>query len=301
MVSFPEKSKKRRVNMYALKCIVLTLSFCVASLLLWAQPNLSNIVSAGGLSCYRDVNNPDLIYYPPGELSVVTDRQGKSDFNFLQMRYTGNIVYSDQGDSRFTSFVRFRVKMKRISQNTLEEIQNEVWGEGKKGELRPLPISDIRSTLIFTPIELDKTDTLLASNCTITAEDKDGLSKRGTYWKEREFSLRLDNNSTQSLWDAFDKGNTLMSLSYSFFSRGINATNNDKTDYALSVASVAAIVAAVFAKTVDGVTFEETMNQVLAGISGNMTLAGNTLTIYERDGVTPAYTMTLAAAGRTRS
>lgn len=206
--------------------ILLLLCLVFISLSIQAQPDFSNVVIINDIHCYGDLNKPNLFYYPPGELSVVTNREGMPDFNFLQMRYTGNIAYGDQGQSRFSSIVRFRIKMDRMSQTQLSEIKKKIWGVNKKGELRPLPIIDMKSNLVFTSIE-EQTDTIFSGDCTITSENNDGNSKKGSYWKEREFSLRLDNLSTQALWKALEKGNTLMSLSYSFYSKGTAENENE--------------------------------------------------------------------------
>ena len=192
-----------------------------------AQPDFSNVVNANEFRCYGDITNSNLFYYSPGELSLVTSREGKPDFNFLQMRYTGSVAYGDQGQSRFSSLVRFQVKMDRILQTQLTEIKKKIWGAGKKGELRPLPITDMHSKLVFTLIGDTQTDTVFSGDCTITSEDKEGNSKKGAYWTQREFSLKLDNQSTQVLWDAFETGKTLISLTYSFYSKGIVENENE--------------------------------------------------------------------------
>jgi len=43
---------------------------------------------------------------------------------------------------------------------------------------------------------------------------------RGVYWKEREYTLKLDNNSSQILWDGLSKGLTIMSFFLCLFLKG---------------------------------------------------------------------------------
>ena len=120
---------------------------------LWGftQPNFNQVVEHDGVRCFRDAEKPDIAYYAPGALSVALDRDGKPDFNFLQTRYTGNVAYSDRGESRFLSILRFRVKMEKLPSEKISSIKKLLWPSGK-GLLRPVPIANIKAMLVFTPV-----------------------------------------------------------------------------------------------------------------------------------------------------
>lgn len=199
--------------------------------LLWGQPDFSRVINIEGVICYRDAHYDRIAYYSPGKLSIAVDRDGQPDFNFIQTRYTGSFAYGDQGARRFQSLVRFRVIMERYEPELLDRIRAVLWPGHIKGELRPLPVYSIKTLLLFTPIlSTGKSDdSMLWTGGSFTAENEAGHVQKGVFWREREFSLRLDDLSSQALWNALEKDQTIMSLSYAFFSKGITTSAADIT------------------------------------------------------------------------
>ncbi len=195
---------------------------------LWGftQPNFSRVVEYQGIRCFMDIKKADVAYYAPGTLSIKTDRDGKPDFNLLETRYTGNVTYADRGKVRFLSFLRFRVKMEQIPSDKLLRIKKELWPNGK-GRLHTIPVTNIKTMLVFTPVteHQENSKPEVFTNGNLTPEKEDGLNKKGNYWKEREFTLRVDNRSAQLLSKAFELGQPLISLSYAFFSEGVSEPN----------------------------------------------------------------------------
>lgn len=196
------------------------------SVSLVAQPDFSQKIEVEGVSCFVDIKNSDIAYYLPGKLSVVTDSDGKPDFDLLRTGYIGTAAYGDQYTSRLNSIVRFRVRMERLPASELEKVEALLWPDGGNVRLLPLPVSDIETNLVFTAIG-DSIETTGFTDGKLSAGDKDGLNKKGTYWKEREFTLRLDEKSAEVLWDVLSKGQSMMSLSYAFFSEGKTDMDNE--------------------------------------------------------------------------
>lgn len=214
--------------MYCDKKIVLFIFILLLSGSLFAQPDFSKKMEIENVRCFLDANKPNIAYYTPGKLSIAADRDGKPDFNFLQTRYTGTAAYGDQYSFRFKSILRFRVVMQRLSAEQLSTIKKKLWPAGGTVRLLPLPITNIKTNIIFVGIE-ENTDTTQFSGGLFSAENKDGLNQKGVYWKEREFALRLDDQTSEALWSTLLKGQSLMSLSYAFFSKGVNTLESEFT------------------------------------------------------------------------
>ncbi len=192
---------------------------------LLGQPDFSRPVEAAGIRCFFDSSDEQMIYYSPGALSIARDREEQPDFNFLQTRYTGNVIYDDRNSIRFNSVIRFRVVMEQIPAEKIGAIKSILRPGKNSVQLRPLPLSDIKSNLVFTPVEKNSpaSDTTTFSGGNLSAENRKGRSQKGTYWREREYSLRLEKHSSQAVRNMLEKGQTLMSLTYAFFSDGVNA------------------------------------------------------------------------------
>jgi hypothetical protein len=195
----------------------------------WAQPDFSSYTEFEGVRCYKDAKTTGIMYYAPGKLNMALSPEGKPDFNLLQTRYTGSYLRGDQGTSRFSSLVRFRIVMNRLSPEKYEKIRQKLWTSNQKGELRPLPIYNIATVLGFSVLSGNngQKDSLSLNGGIVTTENEQGEVKKGLFWKEREFSLRLDDHSSQLLWNGLMNNQTILSFSYAFFSKGVNPTSAD--------------------------------------------------------------------------
>jgi hypothetical protein len=194
-----------------------------------AQPDFSTYTGIEGVRCFKDAKVAGIAYYSPGKLNMAVNPEGKPDFNLLQTRYTGSYLRGDQGTSRFSSIVRFRIAMNRLSPEKYEKIRQKLWPSGQQGELRPLPIYNILTVLGFSDLSGngDQKDSLSLAGGSITTENEQGEVKKGLFWKEREFSLRLDDHSSQLLWNGLSNNQTILSFSYAFFSKGVNPSSAD--------------------------------------------------------------------------
>ena len=198
-------------------------SFLVVGTQLRAQPDFNQGVTCGELRCFRDVKLAGVAYYAPGKLILSVDDQGKPDLDFIQTRYTGTVTYSDRGETHFWSLIRFTVKLETFSANQLKKAKELLW-PGGKGLLRPLPVADIQTAMVFTAIDEDDQPVENALvNGSLSSNNEKGVNTNGVFWKEREYTLKLDSYSAQALAKSLEKGPSLMSLQYAFFSTGVKA------------------------------------------------------------------------------
>ena len=192
-----------------------------------AQPDFGNSVEIDGIKCFRDAKNINTAYYTPGTLSLKYDHDGKPDFKFLETRYTGNAAYNDRGEIRFLSILRFKVIMDHIPSEKLSRIKKTLWPHGG-GHLRPLPVTSVKTMLVFIPVagENENTDSLTFTRGDLSADNTEGLNSKGEYWRERDYYLKVDDQTAQLLSKSFELGSPLISLSYAFFSSGVNIPQN---------------------------------------------------------------------------
>ena len=225
--NFPVSSHRLFLSIMPRNRSLLCMALVLVSTFGLAQPDFTQAVELEGVRCFRDAEKSNVAYYSPGGLGMVVDRNEKPDFNFFRARYTGNAAYNDKGEIRFLSILRFKVKMEQIPAEKLSRIKKGLWPSGS-GQLKPVPITDIKTTLAFLSVEPEEDNSDQSNLLTgdLSAQDADGFNGKGVFWKEREFTIKLDKFSTQLLDKAFEKGQSLMSLSYAFFSKGINQTEN---------------------------------------------------------------------------
>jgi hypothetical protein len=219
-----------------------------------AQPDFKKVVEFEGIRCFMDVKDKQVAYYAPEALNLAIDEDGKPDFNFLQTRYTGSVVNSDKGETRFKSVLRFRVKMSSLPADRLSRVKKHLWPSGN-GQLKPVPISDIKTQLSFMPIgDTELEDAVQLADGQFTGSDKSALNSKGQFWKEREYVVKLDNRSSQALNKAFELGQALLSLSYAFYSQGVSQL--DAEIYTEGESKVLETIQSEIAANEDSVTLE---------------------------------------------
>ena len=175
---------------------------------------------AGPLRVFPDDRRPNLFYYAPGALALVTDAAGRPDFQLLEMRYTGTDIEGDTGVQRFRNILSLRLALHGPSLADLRAARAAL-GDASALELRPLPISRLEAVVVYTPVGDSAGTTLPPGH--FEADESTGLSSASAYWTERVFSLRLD-NPTAALFDfALHRGLLVLSVGYAFFASGIGA------------------------------------------------------------------------------
>ena len=206
----------------------------------YAFPDFSSRRVIQGVAVYQDAQQPHQYYYVPGSIQVIHDVLGKPDFRFVQMRYTGSKARADQGSYRFKSLLQLRVGIERLTSVVYEAIEDELsQHQGVMVTLLPMPLQRIEAVLVFASIGAqNKSETHMVTGGfmdTPEAADEDHV-----LWKERIFTIRLDNYTSQAFWDTFQKGQSQLSVAFSYYAYGIykDSTNvqvavNDQAKVAL--------------------------------------------------------------------
>jgi hypothetical protein len=186
-----------------------------------ARPKLDEPRPLGRLIVYADDQRPGLFFYGPGDLAVATDREGRPDFHFLQMRYTGSVVRADRGSIVHRSVLSFRVTMQTP---TAEELASARRALGPRpAELRPLPIRRLEAAVVYTPLgEPEEKATPLPEGHFEETEGKaPDTSATQAFWTTRSYTLGLDPQSSELFSAALAKGQLVLSMSYAFHAAGV--------------------------------------------------------------------------------
>lgn len=194
---------------------------CLAGLSLCAQPVISHREIISGISIYPDLKKKNVYYYAPGDIVLATDNFGVPQYKFFQMRYTGSLATGDQGQLNYRSILEFTVQLKHLDVATIDEINKTLKSRTAKPELHPVPIKRIEAGLVYA---LDQAGEQKGKATTVSGgkfEQGDAEGSADELWTERMFTLSLDNISSQLLWSTLEKGQTVMSLCYSFYTPGI--------------------------------------------------------------------------------
>ena len=198
-------------------------------ILLWvgcsafAQPNRSTRQVIDGAVIYQDNTNKTRYYYAPYGLKLVKNNEGKPDFKFIQMRYTGTKLTKDQGAFSFNSLLRFKVANHVPSMGQRDNIKKIIRSKGMIiTKLEPLPIHNLKASLKHT-----------AGNDSVAKKFDNGFfdgtekASANSYWTERDFTLRLNNEDAQLFWTTFQGDQPTISVEYTFFTKWLNSMENE--------------------------------------------------------------------------
>lgn len=199
-------------------------------------PDLSQGRAAGPLTVYPDSHRPGRFYYPPGELVVATDAEGRPDLDLLAVRYTGQAASGDQGEHLFRSLLSFRVEMDGPHPDQLMAARHALRQQGvRRAELRPLPLRRVEAVLVWTPVDEESGDASgdgsdgeagrVLSGGRFERAGEGGGPTGGAfegYWRQRVYTLRLGNADAQLLIGALDEGRVLLSVGWAFLSDGLD-------------------------------------------------------------------------------
>ena len=178
-----------------------------------SQALLSSKQEIEGVSIYSDAKNSNEYYYAPGKLGLFEDQAGKPEFKLIQMRYTGSGVTGNQGEKRFMNIVQFRIVMEQHKTSVLNKVRKAL---APKAELRPLPMSQVEAVLV-APFQ----GTYKSIGKGVFDNETKGKGK-GSFWRERVFTVRLENYEAQLLWDMVEKEQLAISLAYTYYGELIN-------------------------------------------------------------------------------
>jgi hypothetical protein len=185
-----------------------------------AQPDFTNAFDEGSIRLYRDIKQTNLYYYLPGNISLGYSASGKPDITFLMMRYTGTSTYNDQQQKvKHRNVVTMRMVMQPPKSSELLAVRKTIESKTGKCELRPLPLTNIESMIVFTPLNAQK-DTTIVEKGELSAEGQDGYANTGEYWQERYFTIFPDDYTANLLNEALTSDRTVISFTYAFYSKG---------------------------------------------------------------------------------
>lgn len=197
-----------RVGVILLKSLlVVTIHFTNA---LFAQPDYTSKKAINGIQIFQDSTDPHLYYYEPGVLMLAQNGDGKPEFQFIDMRYTGSKCYNDQGEKNFMSLVQFSVEMKKVNADDLRAIKKKLMNIN----LVPLPITHIQTKLVITSIE--NSEESVSKEGSLEATSKAGYSNSKAFWTKRSFVVKLNNHESQVLNDQLNNDRLGMSLAYAY-------------------------------------------------------------------------------------
>ena len=192
---------------------------------LLAQPNLATKQAVGDIMVYQDFYKKDLFYYAPYGLELVRFENGKPDFKFLQIRYTGTRATSDQGEKRFKSLIHFKVSQYIPNKEELRTLKETL--KQKKyyvNELQPIPISNLNAHLIYAATnENDSINNKISGGFFENTTE----SPLGINWKERDFTIRLNEHDSELFWNNLHGDQPTLSVNYSFSSKFMNSVTDE--------------------------------------------------------------------------
>lgn len=188
-----------------------------------AQPNTSSKNVIDGLAVYGDISLPNVFYYAPLYMELVTDVDGQPDFKFVRMTHIGSRARGME-EWKQSSVIQFTIKPNRVQPNSFTEIKNKIkesYCSNCKVKLVPLPIKKMEAALVYVDIDFENQKTLHSNYF-----DED--SKGGGIWSSKTFTIRPDKYTSQYLWDAFKTNKGSLSVAYGIWGY---LKNNDSVTY----------------------------------------------------------------------
>jgi hypothetical protein len=185
------------------------------------QPQQETKKMVKGVTVYKDAKNPRLYYYEPGKLIMARTGDGKPDFQFLDLRYTGTKCRDDIGTKNFMSLVQFGIEMQKTAPEILKQVKRALGNVN----LKPLPISAIATRLILPRATTeDNTYQPIGTAGTTEAASAKGYNTATAYWSKRYFTTRLSSYESQILNQQLTDGQLGLTLSYSYYVKMIPFT-----------------------------------------------------------------------------
>lgn len=210
------------------RILVFILWCFISSTILSAQPIMNSSQTIAGRKIYQDLLKSNKFYFAPSQLKLAYQSDGRPDFQFLSLSYSGNYVNGDQNQIQHTNLLYFTVEQAIITQAELAAIEETLSIQNL--ELRPLPISTV-STAIVSP--LPDGEYLKISNQ--GSFEPLGNSHSNGAWTKRSFTLRLDNLQAELLLSNIKAGFLPINLGYAFYAdvildnRGLVTIEGDST------------------------------------------------------------------------
>ncbi|MFT4600983.1 MAG: hypothetical protein ACI857_001160 [Arenicella sp.] len=177
--------------------------------------DLEYVDTIGEIKIYKDYDNKDQYYYSPGGILISENNEGKPEFKFLQMRYSGSAATGDKGKFLFKSILQVAVNFQTVKALELDAIRMAM-GTNENARFSPLPISDVNAFLVYAAVD-DSNNSGQINGQIENNENGEGDGGLST-WQKKTFTVSLDNATSQLFWDALESGNTIISFSYEYHS-----------------------------------------------------------------------------------
>lgn len=185
-----------------------------------ARPDLAERRLVGSVVVFPDDSRADLFYYAPLEMRLVTGTDGRPEFSFVEMRYTGSGRSLDRGLILHRNLLTAQVELPSRSADDLAACARALGAAGRSPELRPLPIRRIDAALIYTAIGSTDTITGVVPGGRFQgSRDTEGAPDEG-YWNERVFTVGVDSLTSQVLHSTLARGQLSLSLGFAFIADG---------------------------------------------------------------------------------
>lgn len=205
------------------------LVFFVFPQFLSADVMLSQPRNIKGTAVYPDHKSKSIYYYVPGELEI-KQIDGSPEFFFHRYRYLGTGATGDSGVFKGRGIITFSVEFNKDTKR-IREIEEVLKKEHRTVILKPIPLESVQSELIYTEIEEKNTGKLEGGHWVKEPEDaaQSENSQEGV-WEAKRFTIGVNINTTNLLWETYHRGGVILSLNYSLIASGksdLNAVPED--------------------------------------------------------------------------
>lgn len=191
---------------------------------LFAAPDLASPRELGRFRVYPDHQEPHRFYLAPGDLEIGIDENGAPKLRFLQMRYTGTVLYGNAGEFGSHNTLTFGLRLDQPTAPEMKFLRKSLQSLGNLGrvEIRPLPITAFEAVLAYAPIADTPSElTVLEDGYFEAEETEESRSNQRSFWRERSFTLPMNTATSTVFWDLLQRQELAVSISYAFFSRGV--------------------------------------------------------------------------------
>jgi hypothetical protein len=176
-----------------------------------AWPLASELRVVGGALCFPDHAEPGTWWYIAGRLELQM-KDGQPAFSLQRFRYIGAAATGDRGKFWARGVLAFAVRF-AVSPSEIAQAERELSAiSGRSITLRPLPVSMIRSTLLYAEVGEAGAFGSLAPGA---------WEERPGGWGERDYSVGLAPATTDLLWEGLQRGALVLSLSYDLRAEGL--------------------------------------------------------------------------------
>ena len=197
------------------RCALAMVLLALAARPAGAAPDLRAGRPAGPLIVYPDDRRSSLFYYPPGELALAVDSEGRPDLHLLEMRYIGNVAGGDRGTAVFRSLLSFKVRMAGPTPEEVRAASAALAAMGmRRPELRPLPVRRLDTALVYATPTADERP-LPEGHFEAVGEESGGT------WTTRFYTLALDPATADLFGQTLRAGQLVLSVGYAFYADGL--------------------------------------------------------------------------------